>query len=71
VVMDFKHLELFVEKVNWVILRENGRLPINEELYSKMTKASLYSVVTSSKGFKKATYKYCTHVMGLTRVHIS
>ena len=44
-VTDLKHLELFADKVNWVILRENGAL-----LVSKMTKAPLFGVITSSKG---------------------
>jgi len=40
-----RHPKLFVNKVNWAILRENGVLPI-----SKTTKAPLPSVASSSKG---------------------
>ena len=45
-----KHLELFADKVNWAILRENKRLLVYKAHYSKMTKASVQGVVTSSKG---------------------
>jgi len=43
-----KHLELFADKVNWAILRENGVLLVN-----KMTKAPLPGVATSFKGLLK------------------
>jgi len=39
------HPKLFADKVNRVILRENGVLPV-----SKMTKEHLPGVVSSSKG---------------------
>jgi len=45
-VIALKHPELFSDKVNWAILRENGVLPANT-----MIKALLHRVVTSSKGF--------------------
>ena len=40
-----KHPKLFADKVNWVVLRENGVLPV-----SKMTKAPLPGITTSSRG---------------------
>ena len=40
-----KHLDVFTNGVNWAILIENGAL-----LVSKMTKAPLLGVATSSKG---------------------
>ena len=63
-----KHPKLFVDRVNWAILRENGVL-----LVSKMTKASFPSVVFSSKGLlqEKSDLPRCAQVMGLTQMHIS
>jgi len=45
-----KHLELFANKVHWVLLRENGVFPVG-----KMTKAPLFGVATSSKGLLQKT----------------
>jgi len=44
IVAALKHPELFIDRVNCAILRENGVLPINK------TKAPLPDVGTSSKG---------------------
>jgi len=44
-VIALKHPQLFSDKVNWAILRENGLLPV-----SKMIKAPCPGVATSSKG---------------------
>ena len=44
-IITLKHPELFADKANLVILRENKVFPIN-----KMTKAPLPGVATSSKG---------------------
>ena len=45
-----KHAEVFDDKVNEIIPRENGGLLVNKELYNTMTKEPLLGVVTSSKG---------------------
>jgi len=44
-----EHPELFADKVNWVIIRENGILPV-----SKKTKSPFPDVTTSSKCFHQA-----------------
>jgi len=44
-VTTLKHPILFVDKVNWAILRENGVRSVR-----KMTKAPLPGITTSSKG---------------------
>jgi len=41
-----KHPKLFADKVNWVVLKENGVLLVN-----KIAKAPLPGVGTSSTGF--------------------
>ena len=48
-VTTLKHPELFVDKVNYDVILGNWRLLVYKTQYSKMTKASLLGVVTSSK----------------------
>ena len=66
--ISFKHPELFADKVNWAVLRENGVLP-----FSKMTKAPflVLQLLTKACSKNKVTCQLCTQVMGLTQMHIS
>jgi len=68
IIAALKHIELFADKVNWAIVGENGVL-----LASKMIKAPLPGVATSSKGLLQEESEQPTVriIDGLTGTHIS
>ena len=49
-VASLKRLELFADKVNWAVYRQNKRLLVYEPDFNKMTEAHVPGVITFSKG---------------------